>query len=185
MKRITFGISFLLLGLLLKVIFGHLAKIWSEIEFYSYLCYVIGFIILVYKIVIKSERKVNRKAKNPILNWIYKKPFLIYIFIIPIIIFLLLAGEFLNIKLRDYYLERKTNETLAEFVGFDKQSFLVKYSYKVENFAIFKYKTGKGIITQGLKKKEFEKFIKRRENLKNKIKIVYSVEYPSFFKIRE
>ena len=199
MNRLLFGISFLSIGLLIKASFGHLARKWAIVETISMLLYLIGFTILVYKLITKSE---NRKGiefnKNP-LKWIFKRPFFVYVLIIPMFIGLIWTGKFLNEKLKNHYLSKEISETQATFIGFEEQSFLVKYSRKSEQFAILNYKTNIGIITQGLKKEDFEKQKKHFksetksgnkfpviENLKNKkATIIYSLEYPSFFKIKE
>ena len=124
----------------------------------------------------------------------------VFILIIPIIISLFLTGQFLNNKLKNHYLEKETAETKATFIGFREQSYLGRYGTTMsEKFAIIKYKTNFGIITQGLKEEEFEKNKKHFKSELNigeknsnggklntrKATIIYSLKFPSFFKIKE
>tara|TARA_R110001632_G_scaffold64960_16_gene154277 strand:- start:2542 stop:3144 length:603 start_codon:yes stop_codon:yes gene_type:complete len=200
MKRIIFGIFFIVLGLLTKSIFGHLAENWANVQVVSIILYMIGLTILFYRIIVKSENRKGIEFRKKPVKWILKRPLFIYILIIPIIISLFLTGQFLNNSLKDHYLEKETAETKATFIGFKEQSYLGRYGTTTsEKFAIIKYNTNFGIITQGLKKEEFEKnkkhfkselnFGERNSNGGNlnirKATIIYSLKFPSFFKIKE
>jgi amino acid transporter len=200
MKTRIFGILFILLGVLTKSIFGHLAEHWSTIEIISVILCVIGLTIVFYKLIVKSDNRKGIKFRKKPLKWIFKRPLFIYILIIPSIVSLFFTGKFLNDKLKNHYLEKEISETKATFIGFSEQSYLGKYGTSTsEKFAILRYNTNCGIITQGLKNEEFEKnrkyfkselnIEKRSYNGENmntrKATIIYSLKYPSFFRIKK
>ncbi|TNJ40998.1 hypothetical protein KFZ70_04110 [Tamlana fucoidanivorans] len=189
------AIILIIIGTTVKALFGHLALNWANLESTSLILYLIGFTILIYNLVsrIDKNRKELSFKKNP-LKWIFSRSIFIYILIIPIVIALIYLGENLNIKMQEYFLGQDTEKTVATFVGFEQQSYLIKYGRETKEFAMFEYKTPNGLIKQGLPKEEFK--LKKSSytvennklvipnNIKNqKVEIVYSKRFPSIFKI--
>jgi len=189
------AIFLILIGTSIKALFGHLADNWATLESTSLILYLIGFTILIYNLVSKIDK--NRKElsfkKSP-LKWIFNRSFFIYILIVPAVIGLINLGEILNTKMQDYFLQQDTETTTATFIGFDKQSYPIKFGRETKEFAVFEYKTSNGIIKQGLPKEVFKpkksSFEIKNNNLvilndkaNQKIEIIYSKKFPTIFKI--
>jgi hypothetical protein len=188
MTRFLIGIIVISIGLFIKSYYGHIAPKWATTQVSSNLFYILGLGIIFYKIIIKTEDRKDIEFKVSPIKWIFKRPFFIYFLIMIIGIGLFRSGDILNEKLKTNFLASETAETKAILVGFQEQSFLMKYSRKSKNFAILKYRTKDGIITQGVTEKEFEEnkqYFKTDSRNKKSTTIIYSKEKPTFFKIKK
>ena len=83
-----------------------------------------------------------------------------------------------NEKIKAYYIEAKSIETMATVIGTYKVSFTLKSTYK-QSFIAIEYSTQKGMIRQGLDIKQYA-YLKPGQ----KITILYAKAHPSFFKIQ-
>ncbi|MBU2950437.1 hypothetical protein KO493_06995 [Tamlana agarivorans] len=189
------AILLILAGTTIKALFGHLAKNWANLESISLILYLIGFTLLLYNLVSRIDKNNEEISfKNNPLKWIFGRSFFIYILVIPVMVGLMYFSENLNIKIQEHFLKENTEKTIATFIGFEKQSYLIKYGKETKEFAMFQYKTPNGIIYQGLPKKNFKpkksSFTVKNSQLvisnkmtNQKVEIIYSKKYPTIFKI--
>jgi len=199
-KYLIFIIGFLLLmaGLILKISLCHNMKYWGNITAISRIAILFGLgLICMIPISYLSEKKKFSDSKIGWLIFNSKKVVFLILFL-GVVFGLDWIGQKINYKIRDYYLSKNTETTTGTIRGI-KSLDLVKVGY--EKFCIVDFVIDNKLVEQGLMLKYAKKdndYFKRFKTPKisgqnlavdrlkgNRVEILYSKKYPSFFRINE
>lgn len=198
MIRKVIGFLLLLFGLILKITLTHNIDYWGFAKNISIISFIIGLIILTPFHLIDSSYKDSKKVKS-------SKLLISKVLNLTVIVFLFVCGlglekfgNYLNYRVRNYYLSQETEITTGIISGI-KRIDIVKVGHA--DFYEISFKANGDNYSNGLlvdyaeKDNEyFERFINPKissstmtiEKLKgNQIQVVYSKRFPSFFRVAE
>lgn len=196
MIRKILGILFLIFGLVLKTILTHNIDYWGFAKNISIISFIIGLVILTPFHLLDSSHKDNKKTKSSKL--ILSKVLNVIVIAILFVCGLGLEkfGNYLNYKVRDYYLSQETEITTGIIRGI-KRIDIVKVGradfYEI-NFKVNGENYSNGLLGDYAEKDSeyFDKFRKpiiSNNNMAigklqgNQVQIIYSKRFPSFFRI--
>ena len=196
MNRKIIGILLLIFGLILKITLTHNIDYWGFSKNISIISFIIGLVILTPFHLLDSSHKDNKKIKSSKL--ILSKVLNVIVIGVLFVCGLGLEkfGNYLNYKVRDYYLSQKTESTTGIISGI-KRIDIVKVGhadfYEI-NFKVNGENYSNGLLIDYAEKDSeyFDKFRKpiiSNNNLTlgklkgNQVQIIYSKRFPSFFRI--
>lgn len=196
MIRNIIGILLIVFGLILKIILSHNIDYWGFSKNISIISFIIGLVILTPFHWLDSSHKDNKKTKNSKL--ILSKVLNLVVIAILFVCGLGLEkfGNYLNYKVRDYYLSQETEITIGIISGI-KRINIVKVGhadfYEI-NFKVNGEDYSNGLLVDYAEKDSeyFDKFRKpiiSNNNMTigklqgNQVQIIYSKRFPSFFRI--
>jgi len=180
LKKIYFGILALLASFLIIALYSHNLEYWATVKWWSLNLATIGFLIIFFSLTKSHEEQHWYKILFKSGKW-YLNILGVLVFILTLTIcyiFLDKAAIRTNEKIKAYYLEAKSIETMATVIGTYKVSFTLKSTYK-QSFIAIEYSTQEGMIRQGLDIKQYA-YLKPGQ----KITILYAKAHPSFFKLQ-
>jgi len=198
MIRKIIGFLLIIFGLILKITLTHNIDFWGFSKNISIISFIIGLVILTPFHLIDSSAKDSKKTKGSKL--IFSKALNLTVIAILFVCGLGLekVGNYLNYKVRDYYLSQETGFTTGIISGI-KRVDIVKVGHA--DFYEISFKANGEKYSNGLlvdyAEKDSEYFDRFKEpqirnntmtivKLKgNEVRIVYSKKFPSFFRIGE
>ena len=194
------GLFLILVGLLIKSALNHNIIYWGLTLTITLILFAIG-IVLIFPLNYNYLSWLNyRSFSNSPTVWIIEnaKRILIYAVLILGILGLEKLGVEFNYQIRNHYLSKNTQKTVGYVKGI-KQISISKTGN--ENFYMINFLVNNKIETKGLLIKYSEKDNTISNELKsgvikpnkllvntmkfNQVEIIYSIEYPSFFRINE
>jgi len=193
MIRKIIGILLIVFGLILKITLSHNIDYWAFSKNISIISFIIGLVILTpFHLLDSSKTKNSKLILSKVLNLV----------VVAILFVCSLGlekfGNYLNYKVRDYYLSQETEITTGIISGI-KRIDIVKVGhadfYEI-NFKVNGENYSKGLLVDyaDIDSEYFDKFRKPiisnntmtiGELKGNQVKIVYSKRFPSFFRIGE
>jgi len=196
MIRKIIGILLIVFGLILKITLSHNIDYWGFSKNISIISFIIGLVILTPFHLIDSAHKDTKKTKNSKL--ILSKALNLFVIAILFVCGLGLEkfGNYLNYKVRDYYLSQETEITTGIISGI-KRIDIVKVGhadfYEI-NFKVNGENYSNGLLVDYAEKDSeyFDKFRKPIISSNNmtigklkgkQVQIIYSKRFPSFFRI--
>ena len=190
------GITFIVLGLILKSLLNHNIKYWELVKYSTILLSIFGISVLLLSVWDKIEKKPKKTLQKLPKAWLvyYLTNGTVLILALVAIIGIEKIGESLNYKLREYYLSQeivKTTGILEDYIKFylpkveDEDFYLISFNIENQIFKkglLVKYSEKDGSYYNGKIKLE-NNILTVEKMIGSKVEIEYSKKFPSFLKI--